>query len=153
METIIEEKESLKDLYEGDEYKWLLENINLLKKDHLDKVDSEHLIEFLEDLAKRDKKEIKSRMLQLLSHLLKWKYQPKRRSRSWKTTIRNQRYELIFEFEESKTLKNFGIKQFITIYEKARKLTCDETGFDIKEFPEPPPFSFEQAMDEDYFPE
>jgi hypothetical protein len=52
----------------------------------------ENLIEEVEDLARSEKREIKSRLRVLLMHLLKWQYQPHRRtypetSNVWKKIV------------------------------------------------------------------
>ena len=62
-------------------------------------------IVYLADMAKRDKREVSNRLRMLLVHLLKWEYQPRKRSRSWEGTILTQRYELQ-ALLESRTLKN-----------------------------------------------
>lgn len=57
------------------------------------------------------------------------------------------------EFDDSKNLRNHGEIVFIEEYERARKQASIETELPISTFPEKPPFSFEQAIDEDYLPE
>ncbi len=143
----------LKDLYEADEHEWLWENVKLIDQGRVDEIDHEHIREFLEDMAKRDHREVYSRLKVLLMHLLKWKYQPNKRTKSWKVTIRNQRDDLNFDFDESKTLKNYGLKQFDKTYKKARQLSSDETGLDMSVFPGKAPFSFHEIMNDDFFPD
>jgi transposase-like protein len=57
----------------------------------LNEIDTAHLIEELEDMGKRDKRELKNRLEVLIMHLLKWQYQAEQRSTSWKSTIKEQR--------------------------------------------------------------
>ncbi len=143
----------LKDLYEADEHEWLWENAKLIDQGRVDEIDHEHIKEFLEDMAKRDHREVYSRLRVLLIHLLKWKYQPKKRTKSWKITMINQRDDLNFDFGESKTLKNYGIEQFSKAYKKARLLASTETDLNMSIFPEKAPFSFDEIMDDDFFPD
>ncbi len=143
----------LKKLYEEDEHLWLFENAKLLREGRLDLVDIEHIAETLENMGKRDYREIVSRMKVLIVHLLKWIFQPESRSSSWKGTIRHQRDELNSEFEDSSNLKKHAEENFLKSYQKAREIASDETDLPISHFPEKPPFSFEQAIDENYLPE
>jgi hypothetical protein len=88
----------------------------------------------------------------LLHHLLKWRFQPKRRSRSWRLTIVEQR-ERIGEL----ILANLGLTQkrdqlFASAYRSARKFAAAETGLALVTFPESPPFTLEQAEDEGFLP-
>jgi hypothetical protein len=89
-------------LYENDETAWLERMSKLIEEGRYEKLDYKHLSEYLLDMAKRDRREVFSRLTTLLVHLLKWDRQPRKRSRSWKVTIMNQRYDLRDELE-SKT--------------------------------------------------
>ena len=51
-------------------------------------------VEELPDRVRRDRREVVSRLVELLSHLLKWEFQPDERSGSWRATIITQRQEL-----------------------------------------------------------
>ena len=69
------------------------------------RLDLENLSEYLQDMARRDKREVFSRLTVLLTHLLKWEHQVDRRSNSWEATILHQRRELQ-DLLESRTLRN-----------------------------------------------
>ena len=79
---------------EIDETAWLEETAAQLRAGRTADVDLAQLAEYLTDMAKRDRREVKSRLAILIAHLLKWKYQPGRRCLSWQNTIRDQREEL-----------------------------------------------------------
>ncbi|MBE9166953.1 DUF29 domain-containing protein [Pleurocapsales cyanobacterium LEGE 06147] len=57
-------------LYETDWNLWLLTTIKQLKNRDFESVDIEHLIEELDSLARRDRRELKSRLRVLVTHLL-----------------------------------------------------------------------------------
>src|SRR5260370_22388682 len=78
-------------LYERDETAWLEAMSALAAGRRYAEMDYLHLSEYLADMAKRDRREVFSRLVVLLSHLLKWEYQPDKRSGSWRGTIRGQR--------------------------------------------------------------
>ena len=78
-------------LYERDYYLWLSQTVNLLKKKDFTQLDLENLIEEIESLGKSEKRAIRSNLVVLILHLLKWRYQPEKQSRSWKSSIREHR--------------------------------------------------------------
>src|SRR5262245_66515697 len=86
--------ESLAALYAEDETAWLEAMAVLVRRRDLAGLDWDNLGEYLTDMARRDRREVKSRLVVLLTHLLKWEFQPERRSRGWRTTIINQRQRL-----------------------------------------------------------
>src|SRR5215471_13894744 len=81
-------------LYEQDETAWLEAMSALAAAGRYDEMDFAHLSEYLTDMARRDRREVFSRLVVLLTHLLKWEHQADRRSGSWRGTIREQRREL-----------------------------------------------------------
>src|SRR5437660_4503117 len=91
-------------LYERDETAWLEAMSALAASGRYAEMDSKHLSEYLADMAKRDRREVFSRLVVLLCHLLKGQHQPERRSGSWRGTIREQRRELR-QLLESGTLR------------------------------------------------
>ncbi|MCX7997807.1 MAG: DUF29 domain-containing protein, partial [Leptospiraceae bacterium] len=131
----MQETLDLKKLYEEDENLWLFENAKLLREGKLDLADIEHIAEFLEDMGKRDFREVLSRLRVLMMHLLKWIFQPKKRTRSWKVTILEQRFELNDEFSFSKNEENFARNNFQATYHKARRQASKETGLPLSTFP------------------
>jgi hypothetical protein len=79
------------DLYDTDIVAQANEQARLLRAGRLDRLDIEHLAEETEDVGKSEQRALASRMTVLLSHLLKWRFQPERLGASWETTIRTQR--------------------------------------------------------------
>ncbi|MBP7283510.1 MAG: DUF29 domain-containing protein [Leptospiraceae bacterium] len=143
----------LKKLYEEDEHLWLFENAKLLREGKVNLADIEHIAETLEDMGKRDFREVLSRMRVLMTHLLKWIFQPDQRSSGWKGTIREQRKELRRSFKDSTNLLNYAKSNWQNEYEDAKEVASDESGLSLSAFPEEPPFTFEQVVDENYLPE
>jgi hypothetical protein len=85
---------TLAELYEAGETAWLDATAELCAHERYAEFDNVHLGELLSDMARRDQKEARSRLTQLLTHLLEWEHQPKRRTRSWRGTILAQQQEL-----------------------------------------------------------
>jgi hypothetical protein len=71
-------------LYEKDYYLWLKDTANLLREKNLAELDLPHLIEEIEDMGKREKRSLYSNLKILPMHLLKYRYQPEKRSNSWR---------------------------------------------------------------------
>ena len=72
-------------LYEQDFYTWTQTTAALIRAGKWTDIDSESLAEEVESLGARDLREMRRRFKRLLTHLLKWQYQPRRQSRSWRS--------------------------------------------------------------------
>jgi hypothetical protein len=139
-------------LYDNDYLQWLENIVNCLKNKDFDHLDLENLIEEIETLGRSEKRELESRLTVLLMHLLKYKYQPSKRSNSWLFTIREQRLRILKAFKDSPSLKNYFQNIFSEIYSDARALASDETGLTIDTFPENSPFNIELILNFDWLP-
>lgn len=126
---------ALPSLYQEDETAWLEMMAQLVAEHRHQELDFEHLGEYLSDMARRDRREVYSRLAILLTHLLKWEYQPERRSGSWRGTILEQKSELRLLLE-SGTLRNHAIASLAEAYQDARERAAAETDLPIETFPE-----------------
>jgi hypothetical protein len=81
-------------LYEQDFYAWTQQQAGLLKAGRLSELDVDPLLGEIEGMGARERRELIHRLALLLSHLLKWHYQPTYRCRSWQLTIKEQRRQL-----------------------------------------------------------
>lgn len=82
----------------------------------------------------------------LMLHLLKWEFQPERRSRSWRNTIDRER-ENIIDYEEKGIGHRIGEADFDDLYQSARRLAADETGLPLGAFPSLCPYSLDMLRD------
>ncbi len=139
-------------LYDTDLYLWSQTNAQLLRQRRFDELDVEHIIEEIEDMGKSEKRGIKSHLSVLLTHLLKWEFQPKYRGGSWLGSIRNARTAIEDLIEESPSLANKPKESFAKCYLQARKFASDETGLPLKVFPLVCEYSIEQTLNEDWLP-
>src|ERR1035438_9493947 len=97
----------LQALYEQDFALWAEETARLLRAGALDDLDIENLAEEIESMGRKDRRELRSRLKVLLSHLLKWRIQPDHRSGgSWRSTIAIQRSDIEQLLEESPSLRS-----------------------------------------------
>jgi hypothetical protein len=139
--------------YEHDFYAWANTNAQLLRAGRLSEIDTENIAEELEAMGRSEKRELMSRLSVLLAYLLKWQCQPERRSESWKNTIEGQREDILELLQESPTLRQEIWDRFERAYLKARRAAAAETGMSKDRFPEDSPFSFEQALDDTFWPD
>ena len=121
-------------LYERDETAWLEIMSDLAAAGRYTEMDHPNLSEYLADMAKRDRREVSSRLVVLLTHLLKWEHEPDRRSGSWQATILEQRRELR-QLLDSGTLYNHAISVLAEAYADARKQASAETSLPRGTFP------------------
>ena len=137
-------------LYEKDFYAWILATTELLKTKKFDDLDVEHLVEEIESMGKSERRQIMTRLGILIAHLLKWQYQPKKRSNSWKLTIKEQRRQIHELLEESPSLKNKIETDFQKAYENAVIIASRETGIVEEDFLSTCPFDLQLCLDMDY---
>jgi hypothetical protein len=141
---------SQESLYNQDYYLWLTSTATLLKEKEFTKLDLENLIEEIESLGKSEKRAIESNLIVVMLHLLKWRYQPEKRSNSWNSSIREHRRRIQRLLTDSPSLKNYLSEILADCYLAAKKQAGDETGLSIIAFPEESPFSLTECLDEDF---
>ena len=139
--------------YDEDYYSWLQTTIDLLRQRRLAEVDLAHIIEELEDMGKRERRALESHLRNVTLHLLKWRYQPDKRGTSWRSSIRNGRIEVHKLLRDSPSLSNPVPEMIVAEYPAAKADAVDETGLTEKTFPAVCPFTREQILDADYWPE
>ena len=97
-------------------------------------------------MGRSEKRELTSRLAVLLAHLLKWRFQPERRGRSWQATIREQRSEVADLLADNPSLGARLDELLPNAYGKAVQIAIRETDLPEETFPAICPWSFEQAM-------
>ncbi len=137
--------ESLAALYTEDETAWLEVMAALVRRRAFADLDLENLSGYLSDMAKRDRREVKSRLIVLLVHLLKWEFQEEKRSRSWRTTVLNQRQELV-DLAGRGVLRAHADAVLAEAYENAVELAASATDLPKASFPAVSPYTVEQLF-------
>jgi hypothetical protein len=139
---------SLASLYHDDETAWLESMAHLVSERRFEELDHEHLHEYLLDMARRDKREVLSRLTVLLAHLLKWEHQPDQQTNSWRATILHQRQELR-DLLESRTLHNYAEEILSRAYGRAVQQAAAEAGVEESAFPASCPWSLAEVVPEE----
>ncbi len=140
---------TLSQLYEADETAWLEGMAELIEQGRWDELDYAHLREYLGDMARRDRREVKRRLTTLLAHVLKWLHQPDRRSRSWRATIIEHRQELA-DLATRGVLRNHAEAVLAEAYAEAVERALAETGLPAGSFPPACPFTLEQLLSPEF---
>lgn len=138
--------DELKLLYEQDETAWLETSARLVREGRFDELDHDTLTEFLEDMARRDRREVESRLAVLLAHVLKWTWQPSERTRGWLATVETQRHELELLLQ-SRTLRNHAEAELDSAYRAAQRQASAQTGIAPESFPAVCPYTVQQLVD------
>ena len=137
-------------LYDRDYYLWLLHTAQLISEGKFSEVDAANLIEEIEDMGRSEKRAIESNLVVVLLHLLKYKYQPEKRTNSWKSSIREHRRRLRKAFADS---PSYFEEVFDECYQEAREQAADETGLPLDTFPQESIFTPAEALDPNYLPQ
>ncbi len=140
-------------LYDQDFYAWANEQAGLLRAGRLSEADIEHIAEEIESMGRSEKRELVNRLTVLLAHLLKWQYQPVLRSTSWRLTLKEQRNRLDDHLADNPSLKSILAESTAAGYRNAILGAARETAMDPDVFPPNCPWSHEQIMDSNFFPE
>lgn len=139
-------------LYETDFYGWLMQQSHVLKTGEFQQLDIANLVEELQSLGKQQRQELRNRLGVLLGHFLKWQFQPEKRSKSWRATIREQRREILRLMKENPSLKPYLEEAMLYGYQSGLDLVVRETPLDYPDLPEDCIYSLEQVGDAN-FPE
>jgi hypothetical protein len=141
--------------YEADVVAWASEQARLIRAGHFDQLDLAHIAEEIEDVGKSEQRELASRMAVLLAHILKWKFQPQKRSVSWTLTIKEQRRLLVRRIQKTPSLGPMLVdpEWIDEIWVDAKALAEKETGLDIGAFPEVCPWAMANVLTDAWLPE
>lgn len=138
--------------YHEDYYAWTLEQARLLRSGEMSVIDAENIAEELESMGRSDRRELKSRLVVLVMHLLKWRHQPGARSRSWSATIDEQRLQIEGLLADSPSLRPIAAAMLAEAYEIARARAIAETGLADDTFPEACPFTPDEVLSRVFLP-
>jgi hypothetical protein len=140
-------------LYETDIVAWASEQAELLRSGQWSALDIEHIAEEIEDVGKSERRELDSRIAVLIGHLLKWKFQPDKRSKSWIDTIDLQRVRVENRLHHTPSLKHFIVDEtwLQSTWNDGLAIADKETG--LHGLPRKPIWTVQQLRDPDFFPD
>lgn len=140
-------------LYNHDFYLWLTETANLLKQKKFEALDLENLIEEVESMGRSEKRELLSRVVTIIEHLLKliyWESQREENQRGWIGTIKTQRIELLKIIKQSPSLNNYLRENYLECLIDATDIFKAKTGINLN--PVEVEFDLSNILDRDWLP-
>lgn len=133
-----------------DYYRWAREQAALIRAGRFDEVDLENVAEEIEDVGKSEIRAFRSNVESILVHLLKWHYQPQRRSRSWELSIIEHRNRVDETLLDSASIVAHWDEVVAKSYRLARVRAARETGIPLRGLPERCPYDRIEIMEGDY---
>ena len=119
-------------LYEQDYELWAEQIANLLAAGRFDELNIKNLVEEVCDLSKRERDRLLSSLRLIVHHLLKWDYQPQKRSRSWQIIVELARFNIKDHLRDSHSLKRYLTDKYVNqVYEIGRLDVIAETDLDM----------------------
>jgi len=134
-------------LHERDFYGWVQQQCSALRNHDSSQLDWDGLQEELEALGRQEYRELVSRLAVLLGHLLKWQFQPERRSRSWFLSIREQRRAIARLLGQNPSLRAKVSEAMVDGFEAGIDLVLRETDLSLRSLPARSEWTLEQALD------
>ncbi len=142
-----------KSLYETDFVAWIEATASQLRAKDYAQVDWENLLEELDAIGRWERKSLKSNLVVLLLHLLKWQYQPEMRSGSWNGSIVEHRQRIRDDLLDSPSLEPYLLEVLDLACRDARDRAAAETGLALHQFPESCEYGIEQILDGAFLPD
>jgi hypothetical protein len=145
---------NLTELYQKDAHAWYFANAKMLREKRFEEIDLDNLIEEVESMGRSEQSKLESYLTELFLHLLKWKYQrEKSYGASWEISIAKQRNNAKEHLKEYPSLKGHLDKILKKAYKNSKFDAAKETNLNLKIFPEEMPFTLDEALQEDWFPD
>jgi len=132
--------------YDADLYGWAVEQARLLRAGRLTEIDAPNIAEELDDVGNEQYDKLESALAMLLLHLLKWDHQPEGRSRSWESTVREQRRRVQRVLKKNPGLRPLRDEAVAEGYLDGRDRASTETDMDVDRFPGTCPYSWDEIM-------
>ncbi|MCC5896813.1 MAG: DUF29 domain-containing protein [Phormidium sp. BM_Day4_Bin.17] len=140
-------------LYHEDYTLWLDTTVAKLRSHHYEDVDWGNLIEEIEDMGRRERQSLESNLVVVLLHLLKWQFQPERRTGSWESSIIEHHRRIHQTLTSSPSLKNYLVGVVDECYTSARKQARAETQLSLDQFPVNCPYNVPDILSDQFLPD
>ncbi|HBS69048.1 MAG TPA: DUF29 domain-containing protein, partial [Cyanobacteria bacterium UBA11153] len=140
-------------LYETDYLRWIETTLAQLQMRDYSNIDWENLIEEIGDMGRSERRSLKSNLIVIITHLLKWQYQPNFRSGSWKGSIVEHRRRIRESLKESPSLKPYFEEILAECYGDAVKQAMAETMLSVEIFSQVCPYKSVEVLDDNFLPQ
>lgn len=132
--------------YKDDFYSWALHQSHLLLEGRLAEADCANIAEELADLGRAERRSLRSALARIMQHLLKWDFQPAKRTSSWQNSIDVHRVHASQDLRENPGLKSELDDIVRDAYELAIRYAAEDTGLARSTFPASCPYTFQMIM-------
>jgi hypothetical protein len=139
--------------YDTDLYAWSQAQAEALRAKDWGALDVANLAEEIESVGREQAHAVESYLAGLCLHLLKWRYQPARRGKSWQLSMQVARQRIARRLRDSPSLRPRLPGLLADAYADARRLAATQTDLPLATFPEACPWPLAQVLDEDFLPE
>ena len=139
--------------YDADYYAWTADQALRLRGPRPAGLDWENLAEEVESLGRSDKRAVGSALKVVLEHLLKWRFQPEKRSSSWSGSIDEHRDRISRILEDSPSLTMLPGQILDQEYRRARRKALRDSRLPPERLPTVCPFEVGEVLDSDFWPE
>jgi hypothetical protein len=103
--------------------------------------------ELINALSRSEKRALKSQLIRLMLHIIKWHSQPERRSLSWVASIQDARDEIIDIQEETPSLNENAIKE---LWDKVFVIANRDAAAEMHKKSTVTSLSWQEVFEEDY---
>lgn len=133
-------------LYERDAYAWALEQACLIRERRFAEIDLENVAEEIESVGRSERAAFRSQLGRVIQHLLKWDYQPLKRTPSWRHSVAAHRVRAHKILSENPSFKAIRDDIVSDAFDVAVLDAVAETGLERAAFPDACPYSFDDIM-------
>lgn len=134
------------EMYETDFVLWSEKTAQLIRNRLFDQVDWENVAEEIESLSRSDRRALRSQVKRVIVHMLKWHYEPERRTISWEVIIDDGRDQIQQLIKDSPSLIPTLLDIIQYCYPNAVRQASKETGLPQQKFPPSCPFDIHQLL-------
>jgi len=132
--------------YKQDFYSWALHQAGLVREGRLAEADLANIAEELAGLGRSERRELRSALARIIQLLLKWDFQPAKRTASWQDSINVHRVHASQDLRENPGLKSELDDIVREAYELATAYATEDAGLPRKAFPSSCPYTFDVIM-------
>lgn len=130
--------------------RWIETTAEKLRVQDYSNIDWENLIEEIEDVGRSERRSLESNLIVVLTHLLKWQYQPVSRRGTWKGSTTEHRRRIRKAIKESPSLKPYLEEVFTGCYSDAVEQASAETELPVETFPQSSLYTSIEVLDSNF---
>jgi len=147
MTAKVKDRPKAKAAYEADFSAWLLEQATLIRAGRIAEMDAVNVAEELEGMARSEFRSLVSSLRIVILHMLKWDFQPERRSTSWASSINEQRAQFELILEDNPSLKPRLTEALEKAHRLARRSAAQEMGRELRALPAACPYDWDALLE------